>query len=77
LIVLAAEEALWTATACDGLALMPNPFAMSGIDRDTIGAIVGGIVVCATGNDGIPILWPEATEPVPGCEQSLHSPGEP
>jgi ADP-ribosylglycohydrolase len=35
---------------------------MSGIDRDTIGAIVGGVVACATGIDGIPLLWREAVE---------------
>jgi ADP-ribosylglycohydrolase len=46
------EEAIWTATSQDG-------------DRDTMGAIVGGIVVLATGEDQIPILWRAATEPVP------------
>jgi ADP-ribosylglycohydrolase len=46
------EEAIWTATSQDG-------------DRDTLGAIVGGIVVLATGEDQIPILWRAATEPVP------------
>jgi ADP-ribosylglycohydrolase len=46
------EDALWTATAQYG-------------DRDTLGAIVGGIVVMATGEDAIPVLWRAATEPVP------------
>jgi ADP-ribosylglycohydrolase len=46
------EEAIWTATSQDG-------------DRDTLGAIVGGIVVLATGDEGIPFLWRAATEPVP------------
>lgn len=46
------EDALWTATSRDG-------------DRDTLGAIVGGIVVAATGTDQIPVLWRAATEPVP------------
>jgi len=27
--------------------------------------IVGGVVACATGPDGIPLLWREATEPLP------------
>jgi ADP-ribosylglycohydrolase len=46
------EDAIWTATAQYG-------------DRDTLGAIVGGIVVMATGEDAIPVLWRAATEPVP------------
>ena len=46
------EDALWTATTQGG-------------DRDTLGAIVGGIVACSTGTDGIPLLWREATEPLP------------
>jgi ADP-ribosylglycohydrolase len=46
------EDAIWTATSQDG-------------DRDTLGAIVGSIVVLATGVDGIPILWRAATEPIP------------
>ena len=46
------EEALWTATSQHG-------------DRDTMGAIVGGIVVLATGDEQIPVLWRAATEPVP------------
>lgn len=49
------EDALWTATAQLG-------------DRDTLGAIVGGIVVLATGVDAIPLLWREATEPLPDLE---------
>ncbi|HUJ57019.1 MAG TPA: ADP-ribosylglycohydrolase family protein [Kofleriaceae bacterium] len=61
------EEALWTATADPGLALGSSPLGMFAIDRDTIGAIVGGIVACATGLDGIPVLWREATEPVTGA----------
>jgi len=59
------EEALWTATAHPGLDLPSNPLSMSAIDRDTVGAIVGGIVACATGLDGIPLLWREATERLP------------
>ncbi|MEO8702361.1 MAG: ADP-ribosylglycohydrolase family protein [Kofleriaceae bacterium] len=46
------EEAIWAATSWLG-------------DRDTLGAITGGIVACATGVDGIPLLWREATEPLP------------
>jgi len=46
------EDAIWTATAQYG-------------DRDTLGAIVGGIVVLATGEDAIPVLWRAATEPLP------------
>lgn len=46
------EEAVWTATSEVG-------------DSDTNGAIVGGIVACATGQDGIPVLWREAAEPLP------------
>jgi ADP-ribosylglycohydrolase len=46
------EDAIWTATAMDG-------------DRDTVGAIVGGIVAAATGEDGIPLLWRAATEALP------------
>jgi ADP-ribosylglycohydrolase len=59
------EEALWTATAHPGLDLASNALAIFAVDRDTVGAIVGGIVACATGVDGIPLLWREATEPVP------------
>jgi hypothetical protein len=39
--------------------------AIFAVDRDTIGAIVGGIVVCATGVDGIPILWSDTCERLP------------
>lgn len=46
------ETAVWTATSEVG-------------DSDTNGAIVGGIVACATGLAGIPVLWTEATEPLP------------
>jgi ADP-ribosylglycohydrolase len=46
------EEAIWTATSQHG-------------DRDTLGAIVGSVVVLATGVDAIPILWRAATEPLP------------
>lgn len=46
------EAAVWTATSQIG-------------DSDTNGAIVGGIVVCATGVDQIPVLWRDATEPLP------------
>jgi ADP-ribosylglycohydrolase len=57
------EDALWTATAHPGLDI--GAIAMFAVDRDTVGAIVGGIVACATGLDGIPLLWREATEPLP------------
>ncbi len=46
------EDALWSATSQLG-------------DRDTTGAIVGGIVVMATGADAIPVLWRAAAEAVP------------
>jgi ADP-ribosylglycohydrolase len=46
------EEALWTAAGQHG-------------DRDTLGAIVGGIVVLATGEDAIPARWRAAAEPIP------------
>jgi ADP-ribosylglycohydrolase len=59
------EDALWTATAHPGLELAGNAMSLSAIDRDTVGAIVGGIVACATGLDGIPMLWRAATEPLP------------
>ena len=58
------EEALWTACAHPGLELASNALAIFAIDRDTVGAIVGGIVACAVGVDGIPLLWREACEPV-------------
>ena len=59
------EEALWTATAHPGLDLASNAFVNFAVDRDTVGAIVGGIVACATGVDGILILWREATGKLP------------
>jgi ADP-ribosylglycohydrolase len=59
------EDALWTATAHPGLDLASNALSICAIDRDTVGAIVGGIVACATGVDGIPLLWREATEGLP------------
>ena len=46
------EDAIWTATAQYG-------------DRDTLGAIVGGVVVLATGEAAIPALWRAAVEDVP------------
>ncbi|MGE5187268.1 MAG: ADP-ribosylglycohydrolase family protein [Acidobacteriota bacterium] len=46
------EDAIWTATSQQG-------------DRDTTGAIVGGVVVLATGEDQIPVLWRAATEALP------------
>lgn len=46
------EDAIWTATSQVG-------------DRDTTGAIVGGIVVLSTGEARIPKRWREAIEPVP------------
>jgi ADP-ribosylglycohydrolase len=46
------EDALWTAAGPEG-------------DRDTNAAIVGGIVVLATGPDTIPVLWRAAAEPIP------------
>ena len=46
------EDALWTAASQHG-------------DRDTMGAIVGGIVAMVPGAT-IPVLWQAATEPVPG-----------
>ncbi len=46
------EEAIWTGTSQHG-------------DRDTVGAIIGGVVVLATGEDSIPVLWRAAMEPVP------------
>ena len=46
------EDAIWTATAQYG-------------DRDTLGAIVGGVVVLATGEVAIPALWRAAVEAIP------------
>ena len=34
-------------------------------DRDTTCAIVGGIVVLATGAEGVPSTWVSAREPLP------------
>lgn len=59
------EEALWTATAHPGLDLVSNGLALFAVDRDTVGAIVGGIVACAVGEDGIPLLWRTAMETLP------------
>lgn len=58
------EDALWTVCAHPGLEL-GGPGPICAIDRDTLGAITGGIVACATGLDGIPLLWRESTEPLP------------
>lgn len=44
------QAALWSAAAAGG-------------DRDTICAIVGGIVACRVGLKGIPVEWRRATEP--------------
>jgi len=57
------EDALWT-LAHPGLEIVPGAALMFAVDRDTLGAIVGGIVACATGIDGIPVLWREATEAI-------------
>lgn len=46
------EDALWTATSQVG-------------DRDTVGAITGGIVVMAAGEASIPAAWRDAMEPLP------------
>jgi len=46
------EDAIWAATSEPG-------------DSDTNGAIVGGIIACATGLSGIPLLWQAAIEPLP------------
>jgi ADP-ribosylglycohydrolase len=46
------EDAIWAATSEPG-------------DHDTNGAIVGGIIACATGLSGIPLLWQAAVEPLP------------
>jgi hypothetical protein len=59
------EDRIRIARADPGLELASNALAMSAIDRDTIGAIVGGVVACAVGLDGIPLLWREATEALP------------
>jgi len=59
------EDALWTATAHPGLEMSSNALGLFAIDRDTIGAMVGGIVACASGEDGIPFLWCAACESLP------------
>jgi ADP-ribosylglycohydrolase len=59
------ETALWTVTAHPGLEHPSKALAMFAMDRDTLGAIVGGVVACAVGIDGIPLLWREATEGLP------------
>ncbi len=59
------EEALWTVTAHPGLEHPSNALSMFAMDRDTLAAIVGGVVACAVGLDGIPLLWREATEGLP------------
>ncbi len=46
------EEALWVAAGQHG-------------DRDTNAAIVGSLVVLATGEAAIPVLWRAAVEPLP------------
>jgi ADP-ribosylglycohydrolase len=46
------EEALWATVSALG-------------DRDTTCAIVGGIVACYTGVEGIPPKWLAAREPLP------------
>ena len=51
------EEALWTTVSGLG-------------DRDTTCAIVGGVVVLATGQSGIPTHWHTAREPQDGWKQS-------
>ena len=56
------EEAMWTVTAHPALDFASA--VVASLDRDTLGAIVGGVVACAVGRDGIPLLWREATEAV-------------
>lgn len=51
------EEALWTTVAGLG-------------DRDTTCAIVGGVVACAVGVEGIPPAWVAAREPLPALTPS-------
>jgi ADP-ribosylglycohydrolase len=46
------EDAVWTAAAQNG-------------DRDTLAAIVGGIVVMVPNAQQVPVLWQAATEPLP------------
>jgi len=49
-------EAMWTTVSGLG-------------DRDTTCAIVGGIVACAVGEEGIPKAWQSAREPLPRVER--------
>lgn len=51
------EDALWSAVSARG-------------DIDTNCAIIGGIVVCATGMESIPTAWRAAREPLALLEQS-------
>lgn len=51
------EDALWAAVSALG-------------DIDTNCAIIGGIVVCATGTESIPAAWRAAREPLALIEQS-------
>jgi ADP-ribosylglycohydrolase len=51
------EEAMWATVSALG-------------DRDTNCAIVGGIVACATGAEGIPDEWRAAREPLPEWDES-------
>jgi ADP-ribosylglycohydrolase len=55
------EDAVWTAAAQNG-------------DRDTLAAIVGGIVVMVPHAKPIPVLWQAATEALPSMQQmhELH-----
>ncbi|RYD62706.1 MAG: crystallin J1, partial [Verrucomicrobiaceae bacterium] len=39
---------------------------LGGVDRDTICAIIGGVVVCYTGTTAIPEEWLKRREPLPG-----------
>jgi len=46
-------------------------------DRDTLGAIVGGIAATATGAEGIPFPWRASIEPVPaGAALEARAPGQ-
>jgi ADP-ribosylglycohydrolase len=70
--------ALW----CCGQALDDFEKAMwlglrGGVDRDTICAIIGGVVVCYTGAASIPKVWVERREPLPVEDNSLHLPIHP
>jgi len=57
------EQALWLALSAGG-------------DRDTICAIVGGVVACRTGMAGIPAAWRQSREPLPAwCLPEGDSPG--